>query len=442
MSEIRTRFAPSPTGHVHIGNIRVAIFNWLFARHTGGRFLLRIEDTDRQRSTPEACHTLMEAMQWLGLNWDEPPMYQSARRNAHLQAAERLLASGYAVREDKGGTGRGECIIFRMPGTDIEFDDLVKGRLRKTANDLRDFVIVRSDGHPVFHLANVLDDIEMGITHVIRGDDHVENTFRHIALFRALGAPVPRYAHLPMIVNAQGKPYSKRDGDAYVGEFRDRGILADALFNYLALLGWSPGDGRELMSRVEMIEAFSLERIQASPARFDMTKLLWMNGEYMRRLPASERLDGHLCNLRAHGLDPNPVELLRVLQVMEDRIKVFSDTAAQTRYFFSEEYPIDEASWRKRVLRPGIAEALAELRRRWGEVPEWSAAALEEVLQRSAAALHRPAADLIHAVRIAVSGTPAGPGLFAMLEILGRDRVLGRLGRALERASAATAHDG
>ncbi len=443
MSEIRTRFAPSPTGHVHIGNIRVAIFNWLFARHTGGRFLLRIEDTDQQRSTPAACRTLIEAMEWLGLNWDEPPLYQSARREAHLAAAERLLASGHAVREDKGGTGRGECIVFRMPGCDIEFDDLVKGRLRKAAADLKDFVIVRSDGHPVFHLANVLDDIEMGVTHVIRGDDHVENTFRHIALFRALGAPVPRYAHLPMIVNAQGKPYSKRDGDAYVGEFRDRGILADALFNYLALLGWSPGDGRELMTRTEMIEAFSLDGVQASPARFDMTKLLWMNGEYMRRLPPMERLDGHLRDLRAHGLDPDPAELLRVLEVMQDRIKVFSDTAAQTRYFFSDEYPVDAAAWRKRVARPGVLPALDELRRRWAEAGEWSAASLEAMLKATAAELQRPAADLIHAVRLAVSGTPAGPGLFAMLEVLGRDRVLRRLGRAIERASAVSAsHDG
>ncbi|MCX7818873.1 MAG: glutamate--tRNA ligase [Kiritimatiellae bacterium] len=437
MSEIRTRFAPSPTGHVHIGNIRAAIFNWLFARHTGGRFLLRIEDTDRERSTPEACRTLIEAMEWLGLNWDEPPLYQSARREAHLAAAERLLAAGHAYREDKGGTGRGECIVFRMPGCDIEFDDLVKGRLRKAAADLRDFVIVRSDGHPVFHLANVLDDIEMRVTHVIRGDDHVENTFRHIALFRALGAPVPRYAHLPMIVNAQGKPYSKRDGAAYVGEFRDRGILPDALFNYLALLGWSPGDGRELMSRAELIEAFSFERVQPSPAQFDLTKLLWMNGEYMRRLPAAERIEGHLRDLRAHGLNPDPADLLRVLEVMQDRIKVFSDTAAQTRYFFSEDYPVDEAAWRKRVVREGIPAALDVLRRRWAQLPHWSAAPLEAELKSVAAEVQRPAADLIHAVRIAVSGTPAGPGLFAMLEVLGRERVLARLQRAIARADAA-----
>jgi glutamyl-tRNA synthetase len=432
---VRVRFAPSPTGHVHIGNIRAAIFNWLFARHEGGRFLLRIEDTDRERSTPEACQTLLEAMAWLGLDYDEPPVYQSSRREAHLAAAEELLARGHAYQEDKGGTGRGECIVFRMPSTPIEFDDLVKGSLKKPASDLHDFVIVRSDGTPVFHLANVVDDIAMGITHVIRGDDHVENTFRHIALFRALGAPVPKYAHLPMIVNRQGRPYSKRDGAAYVGEFRERGILADALFNYLALLGWSPGDGRELLSRRELIELFTLDRVQTSPAQFDMDKLLWMNAQYMRALPPAERLAGHMNDLNAHGLAPDPDYLLRVLEVMQDRIKLFSQTTEQTIYFFTEDYPVDEDAWARRWRRPGVPAAVAQLRERWMSTP-FQSAPLEATLKEVAVATGRPPADLIHAVRLAVSGTPTGPGLYAMLEVLGRERTLARLDRALARARA------
>ncbi|MBR0056230.1 MAG: glutamate--tRNA ligase, partial [Kiritimatiellae bacterium] len=260
MSTIRTRFAPSPTGNVHIGNIRAAIYNWLFARHEGGQFLLRIEDTDLERSTPAATQTVLDSMAWLGLDYDGEVLYQSTQRAHHLELAEQLLRSGHAYKEDKGGTGKGECVIFRMPGTDIGYHDLVKGDLLKKAEDLRDFVIVRSDGSPVFHLGNVADDITMGVTHVIRGDDHVENTFKHIALYRALGAPVPQLAHLPMIVNAQGKPYSKRDGAAYVGEFRERGFLPEALFNSLALLGWSPGDDREVMTRDEMVAAFTLDR--------------------------------------------------------------------------------------------------------------------------------------------------------------------------------------
>ena len=430
---VRTRFAPSPTGNVHIGNMRAAIYNWLYARHCGGKFLLRIEDTDRVRSTPEACRTVLEAMEWLGLNVDEAPLYQSTRLDAHRAAAEALVAAGQAYREDKGGTGKGECIVFRMPGTDISFHDEVKGDLAKAAADLKDFVIVRSDGTPVFHLANVLDDIEMGVTHVIRGDDHVENTFRHIALFRALGAPVPHYAHLPMIVNAQGKPYSKRDGDAYVGQFRERGVLAEALFNYLALLGWSPGDGREVLTRDEMVSLFAFDRVQASPAQFDLTKMLWLNGEHMRRLPQADRMAGHLADLREHGIEPDPDYAARVIAVMEDRIKLFSDTAAQTAYFFAEDYPFEDKAVRKRLLREGAREGLAALRDCWAAVPTFDATALEASLKDLAAARGQPHPDLIHATRVAVSGSSAGPGLFAMLEILGRERVLGRIGRALER---------
>ena len=256
--QIRVRFAPSPTGKVHIGNIRAAIFNWLYARHAGGKFLLRVEDTDLERSTPEAIQALIDCMQWLGLDWDEEIFYQTSQREHHLAVAEDLVARGLAYRENKGG--KGECVIFRMPREGvIAYDDLVKGHIEKQAKDTQDFVIVRSDGSPVFHLANVLDDITQGVTHIIRGDDHVENTFKHIMLFRALGAPVPQYAHLPMIVNHAGKPYSKRDGSAFVGEFREQGYLPETLFNYLALLGWAPGDDREIMTREEMTEAFSFE---------------------------------------------------------------------------------------------------------------------------------------------------------------------------------------
>jgi glutamyl-tRNA synthetase len=256
--KVRTRFAPSPTGNVHIGNMRAAIYNWLFARHHGGEFLLRVEDTDRERSTPEAIQTLLDAMDWLKLDVDGEPLYQSTRMDAHLEAAELLLSKGLAYKEDKGGLGQGECVIFKMPGTDTSFEDGIKGTLSKAAENMQDFVIVRSNGTPVFHLANVLDDIEQGITHVIRGDDHIENTYRHIALYKALGASVPKFAHLPMIINAQGKPYSKRDGDAFVGDFKEKGFLSETLFNYLALLGWSPNDEGEVMTRDEMIAAFEL----------------------------------------------------------------------------------------------------------------------------------------------------------------------------------------
>jgi glutamyl-tRNA synthetase len=432
---VRTRFAPSPTGHVHIGNMRAAIFNWLFARHAGGKFLLRIEDTDQERSTPEAIRNVLEAMLWLDLNFDGEPFYQSARRDAHLRAAETLLSKGLAYKADKGGTGQGEAIVFRMPkDRPLQFHDEIKGDLSKPADGIPDLVIVRSNGTPVFHLANVLDDIEMGITHVIRGDDHIENSYRHVALYQALDAPVPRFAHLPMIVNAQGKPYSKRDGDAYVGDFRGAGYLPEALFNYLALLGWSPGDDRELMTRPEMTRAFDLARVQSSPARMDLRKLEWMNGEYLRAMPPAQLQSACRETLRARGLisdDLPPAYLQRVVDLMRERLRKVDDIAEQAAYFFTEEYPVDEKAVRKRLHAPEAAGRLALLRDRFAMLEPFTASATEEALRALADERSEPAGPWVHPVRVAVSGLAGGPGLFEMLDTLGRDRVLVRIDRAL-----------
>lgn len=422
---IRTRFAPSPTGHVHIGNMRAAIYNWLFARSTGGAFLLRVEDTDRERSTPEAVETVIEAMDWLGLEPDAPPLYQSSRREAHLAAAEDLLHRGLAYKEDKGNTGRGEAVVFRMPGRDMKFEDDIKGSLKKKSKHLQDFVIVRSDGSPVFHLANVVDDIHMGITHVIRGDDHVENSFRHIALYEALGAEVPHFAHLPMIVNAQGKPYSKRDGAAFVGDFREKGYLAEALFNYLALLGWSPGDDREVMTREEMIASFTLDRVQSSAAQFDWKKFEWMNGEHLRRLPRDVHRGKYLEAIPAAAADPDYLDA--VIQVMEERIKKWDDIAPMAGFFFTEEYEYDPQAVEKRLRAPGALEGLAELRAAYAVLPVFNAETTEQALRDLAEARAIKPAELIHPVRIAVSGIPQGPSLFHMLEVLGQERVLNRM---------------
>ena len=432
---VRTRFAPSPTGQVHIGNIRAAIYNWLYARHRGGHFILRIEDTDRERSTPEAVQAVLEAMAWLGLNTDEPPLYQSTQTAAHLAAAERLLSQGKAYKQDKGGAGQGECVIFRMPGTDMRFHDEIKGDLAKKAADLQDFVIVRSNGTPVFHLANVVDDIAMGITHVIRGDDHVENTFRHVALFEALGAPPPKYAHLPMIVNAQGKPYSKRDGAAYVGDFRAKGYLPAALFNYLTLLGWSPGDDREVLSREELVHLFSLDRVQSSPAQMDPIKLQWMNGEYMRALPRAEREAACRAVLQERGLwnDALPADYLgRVLDVLQERVKLSTDIA-EAVYFFTEEYPVDDAAVRKRLLKPGALAALAAVRPAYAALSEFSAASTEAALRHLAAAQGTAFGEWVHPLRVAVSGTAVGPSLFHLLEVLGPARTLQRIDKTLKK---------
>ncbi|MDR1745172.1 MAG: hypothetical protein LBS30_05410, partial [Planctomycetota bacterium] len=348
----RVRFAPSPTGNVHIGNIRAAIYNWLFARHNGGSFLLRIEDTDIERSTPEAIRTLLEAMRWLGLDYDEEPMYQSRQKERHIRVVDEMMAKGFASRAPggptllhldgalldssfvsepreevevdvskgellvtergvdyvtrgsdgkeyhnpisrdampglkaimaSGGTAPGEKLLTGMPGGAedalggkparlafrrryVFYEDLVLGRLEKPLDSIRDLVIVRSDGNPVFHLANVVDDVDQGVTHILRGNDHVENTYRHQFIFKAMGATPPRYGHFPMIVNSKGKPYSKRDGDAYVGDFRTKGYLPECLFNFLALCGWGREDGVEIMDRKEMAAHFTLARVSAAP---------------------------------------------------------------------------------------------------------------------------------------------------------------------------------
>ena len=432
---IRSRFAPSPTGHVHIGNIRAAIYNWLFARHEGGQFLLRIEDTDRERSTPEAVKAVLDSMEWLGLNFDEAPLYQSTRTAAHLEAAEKLLAKGAAYKEDKGGTGKGEAVVFRMPGTDMSFHDEIKGDLHKKAADMKDFVIVRANGTPVFHLANVVDDIHMNITHVIRGDDHVENTYRHVALFQALDAPVPKYAHLPMIVNAQGKPYSKRDGAAYVGDFREKGYLPQALFNYLALLGWSPGGDREYMTRDEMVSLFTLDRVQSSPAQMDLKKLEWMNGEHMKALPKDVREEKCRAVLVARGIwndSISPEYFSRVIEVMGERIKFFGDIE-QAVYFFTEDYPYDPKVVEKRLKKEGGMDALRAMLQAYCSLDPFTAEATEAALRKLAESRGAGVGDMVHPVRVAVSGSGIGPSLFHMLEVLGKARVIQRMEKTLAK---------
>jgi len=432
---VRVRFAPSPTGNVHIGNIRAAIFNWLFARHEGGKVLLRVEDTDRERSTPEAIHTLLQVMEWLGLDYDEAPVYQSALQARHLAAAEELVRSGHAFRENK--EGKGECIVFRMPKEGrVEYHDLVKGTIRKKAEDTQDFVIVRSDGNPVFHLANVIDDLDMRITHIIRGDDHVENTFKHIQIFRAMGAEPPQYAHLPMIVNAMGKPYSKRDGAAFVGEFREQGFLPEALFNFLALLGWAPGGDRELMTRDEMVAAFTLDRCKSSAARFDIKKLTWMNGEYIRNLPREIYAAEFAARVKSGGLwrdDLPPAERDGIVTLLQPRTKFYAEIPGNCAYFFAEEYPFDAKSVEKRLKPAGVPELLEAVVARFEALPAFDHAATEAALRAMGEERGIGLGGMVHPVRVAVSGLSDGPGLFEMLVLLGRPRVCARLRRVAAR---------
>lgn len=516
---VRVRFAPSPTGQVHIGNIRAAIFNLLFARHSGGSFLLRIEDTDRERSTPEACESLLQALEWLGMSSDEPVLYQSTRCAAHLSAAEELLDKRAAYRKpavDGSGPGavffriprrldaipfvretgpaeivvhpdvpvnvadegvsfaqvsrKGKAIpsgcclagmaglrlfagakcvfslnehepavdsgeVFSFEGIDrmsfvrheIYFNDAIKGELAKPLDGMKDLVIVRSDGNPVFHLANVCDDAFQKITHIIRGDDHVENTFRHLLLMDALGYSAPVYAHLPMIVNTQGKPYSKRDGDAYVGDFREHGFCADALFNYLSLLGWSPGEDREKMTRDEMISSFSLERVKSAAAQMDLRKLTHMNWMYICEMPL-ETFVNHAWDALKDQLwrpDFKTDYFKQVCKLMQSRVNVFSDVN-DWRYFFDEEAPVDQAARNKFLNLPGVTEALTVLRKEL-ENCGFTEADLLCVLRKAETETGMPEGKLNQPVRIAVTGVTRGAGIYETMSVMGRERVLQRM---------------
>ena len=432
MSDIRVRFAPSPTGKVHIGNIRAAIYNWLYARHTGGKFLLRIEDTDLERSTPEAIQALLACMEWLGLDYDEPAVYQTKNLARHLACVQQLLASGRAYECERtsrdGKTGK--VIMFRMPKEGvIAYDDLVKGHMEKKAEDVQDFAIVRSDGSPIFHLANVVDDIDQGITHVIRGDDHVENTFKHIELFKALGAQPPKYGHLSMIVNAQGKPYSKRDGAAFVGEFRENGYLPEALFNYLLLLWWNPGDDREVLTREEMIQLFDIEKVHVTAAKFDIKKLQWMNGEYIRRTPKETYRAELLKRVAAAGLTvPEGFNLDLLVDQLQIRTKFWSDIPGNCAYFFTDDYPVDEKAVEKRLKKEGVKDLLLDLANRFEALEPFTAAAGEAMVKELAQG--QGMGPWVHPVRVAVSGRGEGIGLFETCELLGKEKTVARLRRA------------
>ncbi len=518
---VRVRFAPSPTGKVHIGNIRAAIFNYLFARHNEGKFLLRVEDTDIERSTPEAIEALFEVMEWLGLDYDEEAFYQTSQAELHLEMAEKLIAQGDAYKHAKGEGGA--AVLYRMPwncdnmegiknvgtatfavhpevpvkidhtgisfaqvskkgkameteaclagfkdlkiynadnevvfelndkidlvlkgeeschittATRFEFTrrtvgytDLVKGELSKPLDSMKDMVIVRSNGTPIFHLSNVCDDITQQITHIIRGDDHVENTYRHILLFQSLGAKAPQYGHLPMIVNASGKPYSKRDGDAFVGDFQDKGFLAGALFNYLSLLGWSPGDDREKMSLEEMIELFTLDRVKSTAAQMDHKKMTHLNGQYLAEMPAEEFVEtvkDYLAEQPWFNTCEDEDYMKAVCNLMQSRTNLFADCAAWA-YFFTEEYPCDEKALRKTIGKPEVAAQLIMAKKKMQNLAEWTTESIDMALKATATECEIGEFKLHQPFRVAISGVTNGAGVLEIAELLGQEEVCCRI---------------
>src|SRR5216117_329146 len=318
----RLRFAPSPTGYLHVGGARTALFNWLYARRVGGRFLLRIEDTDKQRSTDEHTRVILDGLSWLGLDWDEEPVFQGARVQRHQEVADKLLAAGQAYLEDG-------AIRFRLPPGEIAWEDAVHGPISFQGEDIKDFVILRSDRTPIYNLAVVVDDLNMRITHVLRGDDHISNTPKQIALYQALGAPLPVFGHVPMINGPDGKKLSKRHGATAVGDYQHMGILPAAMRNFLALLGWSPGGDREIMTQDEMIQLFSFAGIQQKAAIFDMTKLEWMNGQSLSMTPAEELYPLVAPQLEKLGVNGNREAVLKAIAAVKTQSRTTLDVARQ-----------------------------------------------------------------------------------------------------------------
>ncbi len=438
MTQVRVRFAPSPTGFFHIGSARTALFNWLYARHTGGIFILRVEDTDETRNSEEFLNLIYNSLRWLGLNWDEGPQaggdcgpYRQSERSAvYAEYLARLKLADRTYEKDG-------ALYFRISGEPQVIEDAIRGTVTRTEE--KDFVIVRSDGKPVFHLVNVVDDIAMRVTHVIRGEDHLSNTSKHTELFKALEAPLPVYAHIPLILkqNGPGK-MSKRDQGALVEDYEKRGFLPEAVVNFLCLLGWSPKDDREKLPIEEVIRLFDLSGVNQSNARFDEKKLAHMNMVYLHEMAPERCFTFARDYLRRReyfaGRDPDEAYLREVILLCQPKVRAIEDLPGFIGYFFSEEFAIDPAA-KSKVFSKGDPKArLNELLAALPTADFGTDAALEELV-RALAAIHAVGTgDYIHPARLAVSGTAVGPSFYGLLRVLGRDRVSQRIGRFLSAA--------
>jgi glutamyl-tRNA synthetase len=455
----RVRFAPSPTGALHIGGARTALYNWLLARHSGGAFVLRIEDTDRERSVPENVEQILDALRWLELDWDEGPLSQFARRERHRERIGELVDAGHAYpdpataedvrswKKGHGGAGYrgkprdepGAAIRLRVPDDGVTVvDDLIRGPVRFENRTQDDFVIARGDGTPLYNLAVAVDDADMGITDVVRGDDHLSNTPKQLLVLSALGVAPPRYAHLPLLHGPDGRKLSKRDRAASVQELRDLGYLPAAVRNYLALLGWGTEDDTTIMGTDELIERFSIDRVGRSSAIFDERKLRWLNGRFMRELPLEEYEERLVAHLRLGAkadaeafLAADPERRRMACKIVQDKAQTLDEAWTLIRFLFVGPAD-DEAAWKKVMtpeVRPALGEALEALR----DAEGFDAASIEAALSPVAERSGRTARTVYQPIRVAITGTTISPGIFDSLAALGREQSLLRIEQALNR---------
>lgn len=486
---VRTRFAPSPTGDLHIGGVRTALFSWLLARKHGGQFVLRIDDTDQARHVEEAVGRILDGFRWIGIDWDEGPevggphgpYYQSERREKYVDAVEKLVASGHVYRDysteqeraaDKAiadrakrayrfrrpnwtddqirqfeAEGRPYALRFAVPlGRKLVLDDLIKGAVTFATDEIGDFVIVRPDGSPLYNFASVVDDADMAISHVIRAEEHLSNTFPQLLLFEALGAPLPQFAHVPYVAEPGSKAkMSKRKTQDYeqrgvlilLHQYIERGYLPVALMNYLARLGWSYDESQEIFSKDDLIEKFSLDRVNSSPASHDPDKLFWVEGEWMKRLPVEPKVEGVLPFLKAEGLvtepidDPTRARIVAVIEALGDRLKVFSDILKLGRYFFTETLTHDPAAVKKRLRKEGVPALLSDLDALLATVEPYDVQTLEKAVHDYAERTGRKMGDVVNPLRVATTGQAVGPGLYDCLFILGRESCRSRIQQTL-----------
>ncbi|MEE8481061.1 MAG: glutamate--tRNA ligase, partial [Desulfobacterales bacterium] len=463
----RVRFAPSPTGQLHLGGARTALFNWLFAKKHGGKFLLRIEDTDKLRSKEEYINQICDSLKWLGLEWDEDIIFQSTRTILYKSAIERLLEKGKAYRcfcskekiveerkqaEISGNgyfysgvcrnldekvvqanikNGKSSSVRISVPGGYTEYDDKIYGRIRVNNKEIDDFIIARSDGNPVYNLVVAIDDNDMNITHIIRGEDHISNTPKQIMVYKALNYPIPEFTHLPMILGSDKKRLSKRHGATGVQEFRDQGYLANTLINYLAFLGWNPGTEQEIFSPDELIKQFSIDRVQKKSAVFDEKKLQWMSGQFIYKKSALEILN----NIRIHN--PNWRKsndenyLLKVVEFMKERVKSLLDMQEMTTMFFEDPTNYDEKAIKKKWKDKTINDLIAKFEKSLDKIILWDAKQIETSLRNLAKCEEISAGEIIHPTRLALTGLGSGPSLFVMMELLGKEICLRRLQKAI-----------
>lgn len=445
---IRVRFAPSPTGYLHVGGVRTALFNWLFSKNRGGKFILRIEDTDKARSTKEALDDILDSLKWLGLNWDEGPFFQSERLDIYRQYAQKLIDKGFAYKSTltKADTSvseseeeeitisapQGEAVVFKSTGEKISIDDIVHGGIEFDTGLISDFVILKSDGMPTYNYACVLDDALMKISHVIRGDDHISNTPKQIMIYRALGFKEPRFAHVPMILGPDGTRLSKRHGATSVNEYRKQGYLANSLLNFLALLGWAPGEDKEILPINEIIQRFTLERITGKSAVFNIEKLAWMNGVYIAELTDNEMVS--LCKpfLETAGFHCDTDRLQKIVPLFKKRIKLLSEIVNAVEYFFKEKIEYDKDAVSKFLSSPKSRDLLKKVKETLEGLKKFEVQEIESSLRGLLNELGVTSRELMQTIRVAITGRTISAGIFETMVGMGKELVLKHLDQAIK----------